>query len=124
MTGVLKWDRVVSNWDDLKFIEKPWSEGFFRAKVPGGWLVRVQGGGYGGFTFYPDPEHKWTVRTGDEQRKLDKAKLNELNKKYKPLKKRVKKDEYDHGFHDEKLDPIIDELKTKIKRIKERWDLE
>jgi len=36
-----------------------------RAKVPGGWLVRwgecvpINAYGYGGMTFYPDPEHKW-----------------------------------------------------------------
>ena len=95
MTDVLQWERVVSNWDDIDVIERPWSEDFFRAKVLGGWLLRFDhsgGGGYetgswgyGGFTFYPDPEHCWTVRTGDEQKKLDVAKLKELNEKYKPL---------------------------------------
>jgi hypothetical protein len=38
-----------------------------RAKVPGGWLIFVfgydwhQGNsyGFGGLTFYPDPEHDW-----------------------------------------------------------------
>jgi len=37
----------------------------YRAKVPGGWLIRV-GEGSGGITFYPDPEHLWdgnTIRT-------------------------------------------------------------
>ena len=29
--------------------------GVLRAKVPGGWLVRVDLS----VTFYPDPEHKW-----------------------------------------------------------------
>ena len=127
MTDVLQWERVVTNRDDIELIEGPWSEDFFRAKVPGGWLVRqskvVRGGGYGGFTFYPDPEHNWIVRTGDEQKKLDKAKLKELNKKYKPLKERVKKDDYDHGYHPKKLDPIIDKLETSINKIKERWNL-
>lgn len=35
---------------------------FERAKVPGGWFVLVnqRGDGVGGFTFYPDPRHKWT----------------------------------------------------------------
>lgn len=39
----------------------------YRSKVPGGWLVFMvdngsdgdAGWGYGGATFYPDPEHKW-----------------------------------------------------------------
>ena len=34
-----------------------------RAKVPGGWLLRIHGhrrGVGGGITFYPDPSHSWT----------------------------------------------------------------
>jgi hypothetical protein len=31
-----------------------------RAKVPGGWLVRMEvGGSGGGITFVPDPNHEW-----------------------------------------------------------------
>jgi hypothetical protein len=31
-----------------------------RAKVPGGWLVRMEVGGCGGgITFVPDPKHEW-----------------------------------------------------------------
>ncbi|MCF7912305.1 MAG: hypothetical protein K9M99_07245 [Candidatus Cloacimonetes bacterium] len=34
-----------------------------RAKVPGGWIIRLiygkDSGGLGGLTFYPDPLHKW-----------------------------------------------------------------
>jgi hypothetical protein len=29
----------------------------YRAKIPGGWLLR--GGGDGPLTFVPDPDHKW-----------------------------------------------------------------
>ena len=38
-----------------------------RAKVPGGWLLRLSGVGSGGalsgggITFYPDPPHDWNV---------------------------------------------------------------
>ena len=52
---------MVLVWEEIKceLIEK----GFFeasppsalRAKVPGGWFVRVIAGAF----FYPDPEHKW-----------------------------------------------------------------
>ncbi len=33
----------------------------YRAKVPGGWLVRATGtsGANPSLTFVPDPEHKW-----------------------------------------------------------------
>jgi hypothetical protein len=31
---------------------------FYRAKVPGGWLVVVADNATG-LTFYPDPEHNW-----------------------------------------------------------------
>ena len=31
----------------------------YRAKVPGGWLVRVQQPDGDGITFYPDPDHSW-----------------------------------------------------------------
>lgn len=30
-----------------------------RAKVPGGWLLATISSSGGGFTFYPDPQHKW-----------------------------------------------------------------
>jgi hypothetical protein len=30
-----------------------------RAKVPGGWLVRMSVGDGGGITFVPDPKHEW-----------------------------------------------------------------
>jgi len=30
-----------------------------RAKVPGGWLVRMEVGDSGGITFVPDPNHDW-----------------------------------------------------------------
>lgn len=34
--------------------------GIYSAKVPGGWLVRVQLGGSGdGITVYPGPDHIW-----------------------------------------------------------------
>ena len=35
---------------------KHFSFSVYRKKVPGGWLVTVDGHGV---TFYPDPEHKW-----------------------------------------------------------------
>ena len=31
----------------------------FRARIPGGWLVRAQGTGGMGITFVPDPAHNW-----------------------------------------------------------------
>ena len=30
-----------------------------RAKVPGGWFVRIDGPGGIGIAFYPDPNHEW-----------------------------------------------------------------
>ena len=42
----------------------------YRAKVPGGWIICLlagvpQGGGAGGLTFLPDPDHKWDGSTLD-----------------------------------------------------------
>lgn len=34
------------------------SEAIYRAKVPGGWLVRTSATG-DGIAFLPDPEHRW-----------------------------------------------------------------
>lgn len=42
--GDVRWEKVESHFS------------FFRAKVPGGWLLMMMGEG---FTFYPDPNHKW-----------------------------------------------------------------
>ena len=41
----LQWERLSSNWQELR-----------RAKVPGGWLVAVANAG---LSFYPDPQHQW-----------------------------------------------------------------
>jgi hypothetical protein len=30
-----------------------------RAKVPGGWLIRMEVGNSGGITFVPDPNYEW-----------------------------------------------------------------
>ena len=38
----------------------------YRARVPGGWLIFIWtpgGGGLGGVTFYPDPNHAWGGET-------------------------------------------------------------
>lgn len=44
-------------WEELG--EMPTST-LYRIKVPGGWLVRIQGhSGSEAITFYPDPQHLW-----------------------------------------------------------------
>ncbi len=37
--------------------------GVFRAKVPGGWLIAVEGRSGCALTFYPDPNHHWDGRS-------------------------------------------------------------
>ena len=49
----LTWQFLQENWSADR------SQSLYRAKVPGGWLLRVQGKAGGGITFYPDPAHKW-----------------------------------------------------------------
>ena len=49
------------HWDEIK---AKFSDGsrasFYRAKVPGGWLIGIFLGGQAvSITFYPDPDHKW-----------------------------------------------------------------
>ncbi|MCB2168410.1 MAG: hypothetical protein KQI78_12180 [Deltaproteobacteria bacterium] len=44
-------------WDTLE--EKIGGAVVKRSKVPGGWLVVYSNGRGTGFTFYPDPNHKW-----------------------------------------------------------------
>ncbi|HEX6369078.1 MAG TPA: hypothetical protein VF006_09095 [Longimicrobium sp.] len=31
----------------------------YRARVPGGWFVRIVFYSSGALTFYPDPDHRW-----------------------------------------------------------------
>jgi hypothetical protein len=45
------------NWEKLK--SQVYNYSFYRAKVPGGWLISMVYGEGAGLTFYPDPEHKW-----------------------------------------------------------------
>ncbi len=43
-------------WEEVKSSRSAMA----RARVPGGWLVAVEDAGV---TFYPDPEHAWSVAT-------------------------------------------------------------
>jgi len=38
---------------------EPYYRKIERAKVPGGWLIRMEVGDGGGITFVPDPNHEW-----------------------------------------------------------------
>jgi hypothetical protein len=53
-------------WESLPFtVAKANIDRVLRTAVPGGWLVFVyystvtNSFGYGGLTFYPDPDHEW-----------------------------------------------------------------
>jgi hypothetical protein len=51
----LKWEQVEQEkpqgWNDMSYI--------FRAKVPGGWLIRCMNGN--SITFIPDSDHLWQL---------------------------------------------------------------
>lgn len=46
--GTLQWEQLRSTYRAV-----------MRAKVPGGWLVLVNGQNGGALTFYPDEKHRW-----------------------------------------------------------------
>jgi hypothetical protein len=49
------------NWEELKS-----SVGrVYRAKVPGGWLVMIEGYEERSLTFYPDANHSWDGKSLD-----------------------------------------------------------
>ena len=59
---VLRWERVdsIGDWrpDDYSVAHVA----FYRARVPGGWLIASKGSYQAtgmGLTFYPDPLHAW-----------------------------------------------------------------
>jgi hypothetical protein len=48
--------------DNVELSKDKFGHGLYRAKVPGGWLVRPASEKFieeGGFTFVPDPNHSW-----------------------------------------------------------------
>jgi hypothetical protein len=47
-------------WEELKGHWKIW-----RSKVPGGWIVLVDGYVERSITFYPDPNHEWDGKSLD-----------------------------------------------------------
>ena len=53
----LKWEVVASEMTQPSFLNLP--PKVIRAKVPGGWFVKVDRTDAGGAFFYPDPEHTW-----------------------------------------------------------------
>ena len=48
-------------WEELEQEGVNWvnRRNVYRCKVPGGWLVRIQGADAAFITFLPDPEHQW-----------------------------------------------------------------
>jgi len=48
------WEEVKQ--EGISWLGKRW---LYRAKVPGGWLVRVQTSESDFIVFLPDPEHTW-----------------------------------------------------------------
>ncbi len=54
---VIKWEAVPSELAQPGFLSMV--PKVLRAKVPGGWFVKVDRGYAGGAFFYPDPEHQW-----------------------------------------------------------------
>jgi hypothetical protein len=52
----LEWKKVDNKGEDTF----RWIGSTYRAKVPGGWLVRIWRADEGvGLTFVPDPNHEW-----------------------------------------------------------------
>ena len=52
----LHWERLQT-FHDEKEGPRYWQE--FRARVPGGWLIKTSYGDSVGLTFYPDPDYLW-----------------------------------------------------------------
>ena len=53
---------VTVVWEEIKQEGISWlakQRGFYRTKVPGGWLVRVQTAESDFIVFLQDPEYKW-----------------------------------------------------------------
>ncbi len=51
---------MALRWEEVNVTNPVFSDTVTaRAKVPGGWLVRVQYRDGVGVTFYPDPDHGW-----------------------------------------------------------------
>ncbi len=52
---------VELDWERIEYTGEWVSGECFRAKVLGGWLVRIllQASPMGGITFVPDPKHEW-----------------------------------------------------------------
>jgi len=50
------WERIETELPAPKGDARTYTTAVYRAKVPGGWLVMVEGAQP---FFYPDPEHKW-----------------------------------------------------------------
>ncbi len=48
-------------WEEIQQEGIGWfaKRGLYRAKVPGGWLVRVQTSESDFIVFLPDPDHSW-----------------------------------------------------------------
>ena len=70
--GGLKWQRVTAmdrsmstgSWEQESDRHEEYYGVMYRAKVPGGWLVKVMLNSFKpnaavSLTFYPDPDHSW-----------------------------------------------------------------
>ena len=75
MAEELKWEELPSNHDLVKGIhdgEYSIEVQHYRAKVPGGWLVKyskeLYRGGVGGMVLVNDPNHEWQIETVEEKK--------------------------------------------------------
>jgi hypothetical protein len=66
VTAVVKESAVVPSEAPFHWQEVPTSQNpFWRAKVPGGWLLLGSTASARAVTFYPDPQHAWDGTTLD-----------------------------------------------------------
>lgn len=58
--ATLSWERVEGRLAGT-YGPPQYTGNVFRAKVPGGWLVRLDiGGDAASLAFVPDPQHRWS----------------------------------------------------------------
>ena len=126
MAEELKWEEIPSNHDDLMQSHKDYiiDVQHYRAKVPGGWLVKyskeLYRGGVGGMVLVNDPNHEWQIETVREKKNRLIEDMEQREQKKKEEKQKKKEEQEREDKKQKRMGKILKVI-TKLEDENEVW---
>lgn len=127
MTEELKWEELPSNHDVVD--RSPNNIGriqvhHYRARVPGGWLVKftktIVEGGAGGMVLVNDPNHEWQIETVEEKKERLVEEMEQRNREKREEKQRMEEEKERERMAKKRMSKILKVMK-KLENENEIW---